>query len=295
MTLFRATTNSVDHVIIREEVAGASLAEHRHESHMLRMQLRGGTINEWTKGRRAGRSVLEPGTLALIPAGEYHTSCINRAAGKDKSLQLVNLVPASLLLRVSESVFSRTLVQLTETREFRDPQLRSLLILLRAATAESISDSLFGESLRNALAVRLLEKHSTAAIAPKSHRGGIHGRTLKRVLEEIDETLANQLTLASLAEAAGMSVYHFSHAFKASMGMSPYQYVLSRRVERAKELLRDSDLTIEAISIGLGFSHQNHLSRTFKDRTGVTPMLFRRETRSLRRLELAWSGAPDRP
>jgi AraC family transcriptional regulator len=73
-----------------------------------------------------------------------------------------------------------------------------------------------------------------------------------------------------------LSVYHFARQFKAATGMPPHQYVVTRRVERAQQLLRKSDLSLVAIAASAGFSDQSTFSTHFKRVVGVTPRQFRK-------------------
>ncbi|MEG4942592.1 helix-turn-helix transcriptional regulator [Microcoleus sp. F4-D5] len=74
-----------------------------------------------------------------------------------------------------------------------------------------------------------------------------------------------------LAGIAQLSPYYFSRAFKQSVGISPHQYVIQQRVERAKQLLLQGNMSLYEIAIACGFTHQSHLTRHFKRLTGVTP------------------------
>ena len=84
-----------------------------------------------------------------------------------------------------------------------------------------------------------------------------------------------------MAAIAHLSAYHFARQFKASTGLSPYQYVIVRRVERAQQLLREGDdLSLAAVAAGAGFSDQSQFSHHFKRRLGMTPGQFRRSARN---------------
>lgn len=76
-----------------------------------------------------------------------------------------------------------------------------------------------------------------------------------------------------------MSLYYFATLFRQSTGLSPHQYVLIRRIERAKQLLRSTKLSVLEVGLNLGFEHQNNFARAFRRVTGTTPTHFRREQR----------------
>ena len=82
-----------------------------------------------------------------------------------------------------------------------------------------------------------------------------------------------------MAATAHLSAYHFARQFKAATGLPPHQYVVTRRVERAQHLLRNSDLSLVDIAASAGFSDQSKLSAHFKRVVGLTPRQFRQSAR----------------
>ena len=98
---------------------------------------------------------------------------------------------------------------------------------------------------------------------------------LNRVLAYIDEKADENLRLADLARAAGMSVFHFAKLFKRSTGQSPHQYALARRIEKAKRLLRQEGVSVLEVSARTGFLDQRHFTKVFRRFTGVTPTAYR--------------------
>jgi AraC family transcriptional regulator len=101
---------------------------------------------------------------------------------------------------------------------------------------------------------------------------------LLRALDYIHDNLANELSLQELAGVAGVSVYHFVVVFRQATGISPHQYVIHQRVEKAKSLLRRSDLSIGEIALQVGFYDSSHLNRHFKRLTGITPRAMRQRS-----------------
>ena len=95
------------------------------------------------------------------------------------------------------------------------------------------------------------------------------------MLEYIQANLAGDLHLQELAEIADLSTFHFAKLFKRSTGSSPHQFVLQRRLERAKELLRNPHISLSEVSLRAGFADQSHLSNVFRRYVGLTPARFR--------------------
>jgi AraC family transcriptional regulator len=97
------------------------------------------------------------------------------------------------------------------------------------------------------------------------------------VVDYIHDNLDQHLTLAELAFIAKMSIYHFSRTFKLFAGITPHQYVLNARVERAKDLLIQGKLSLSEIATRVGFFDQSHFTRAFKRSVGTTPQVLLRE------------------
>jgi len=95
--------------------------------------------------------------------------------------------------------------------------------------------------------------------------------------EEIEAHLAEPLSPVALAQLVRLSPRHFARAFRQSFGQPPHQYHLSRRVERAKDLLRTGEMSVTEIAVALGFADTSAFSTTFRRFTGVTPRDYRRK------------------
>lgn len=110
--------------------------------------------------------------------------------------------------------------------------------------------------------------------APET-RGGLSPVRTHRVCEYISSNLDQTIRLEVLAEIAGLSVQHFSRAFKQSLGIPPHCYVLQRRIERAQHLLQNTRRPLSEIALAAGFSDQSHLTRHFRRSVGVAPSALR--------------------
>jgi transcriptional regulator of acetoin/glycerol metabolism/AraC-like DNA-binding protein len=114
---------------------------------------------------------------------------------------------------------------------------------------------------------------------PDVPRGGLSPGALRRVREYIAAHIEENLDTRTLASHAGLSAYHFSRAFKASVGMPPHRYLLEERIRKAAELIERSEQLLVNIALAVGFADQAHFSRTFHALVGLTPCQFRRAHR----------------
>jgi AraC family transcriptional regulator len=157
--------------------------------------------------------------------------------------------------------------------------------MMAAVSAELASGGAGGplaaESLANVLAVHLL-RHVLAPRQPARRRDGTLPRAkLRAIVEYIEEHLDANPSLAQMAEVVGLSTYHFARQFRAATGLPPHQFVIARRVERARELLQaGADLSLAEVALRAGFSDQSQFSRHFKRLVGATPGQFRMSART---------------
>jgi AraC family transcriptional regulator len=140
--------------------------------------------------------------------------------------------------------------------------------------------SLAAEALANVLAVHLV-RHVLAPRRPTRGRDGTLPRArLRAVVEYVEDHLGAGPSLDEMAAVARVSPYHFARQFKAATGLPPHQFVIARRVERARRLMQTgSDVSLAEIAACAGFSDQSRFSQHFKRLAGVTPGEFRRSAR----------------
>jgi AraC family transcriptional regulator len=213
------------------------------------------------------------GDIDIVPAGtpsrwEMHDE-------NDRALLMS--VPTTLLNAVAEdSRWNARNLELRNRFMSRDRQLESIGWAMKSELEMgSPSGSLYLEGLALSATARLVAAHSSITVdAPK--RGGLDGRRLKRTLEYIEAHLSEELSLMHLARLVDMSVSHFRAGFRESVGVSVHQYVIERRVERAKSLLMRDGQTIAEIALSAGFTHQSHLARHMQRSTGLTPLQMKR-------------------
>jgi AraC family transcriptional regulator len=163
---------------------------------------------------------------------------------------------------------------------FADPLMEQMAIELKQLmdAGQPGGDSLFADAIARLLALHLLRSHGTRAprrtlpdMVPR-----VDGR-IRHVCDYIESALQGNLSLARLAQEAGVAAHSFAAAFRKTTGQSPHRYVMQRRIERAKQLLRARQLPIADIALQTGFSSQSHLASAFKAATGLSPGSYRQQ------------------
>jgi AraC family transcriptional regulator len=211
------------------------------------------------------------GSVCVIPAGQSYTARV-----EGESDHLVMLLEPSLVLRAAAESRVPNDVAIVEKCAPSDDVISSVGMALLAETeSEGVAGRLYAESLANVLAVHLLRHYATAAHRPQRLVGGLTGHRLRQILDFIRDHYDEDLSLAELAQVAGMSTFHFAREFKRTTGTSPHQYLMRFRVERAKELLARSQMPLVDVGFRAGFSHQSHFTRLFRRLTGTTPQSYR--------------------
>ena len=225
--------------------------------------------------RLAGRQGhLGTGNVVILPAGAPTTWHLERE-GEVRHLHLY-LSPTLIQQIATEADIDPDTVEFVDTLGMFDPRIETIaLSLLSELRSEGLGGRLYVESLANILGIHLLRQHSSVKQPSLPRSVGLDRATLRRVSTYIEEHLAEDLSLSELAAVAYLSPYHFARLFKASTGFAPHQYVIGRRIERAKLLLSTTNWSLTAIAHAVGFAHESHLALHFKRLTGLLPSSYR--------------------
>ncbi len=218
---------------------------------------------------RTDRRIQRHGDIDIVPSG---LPGVWEDEGPSTVLAL-DLPPALLRSAADGLGLDPDRVDLTPRMQLRDPLIEHIGWALKAdLEADHPGGALYAESLGLALAAHLVRRYATT---PPT-RQALSKPQLRRVLDFIESHLDRDLSLAALAEIAGVSPSHFKTLFRQSLGMPVHQYVVRRRVEQAKSLLLSGELPMSEVALNAGFAHQSHMATCMRRVLGVSPREVRR-------------------
>ena len=206
-----------------------------------------------------------PGNIAIVPADISHQSRWNQ----ESEVTLLMLEPSYSQI-ACEMDCDR--VELVGHFAKSDPLIYQIGLALKTQLETNATNNrLYIESAVALLSAHLLQYYTSRNIKLHNNTQGLSQRKLHHIIAYISDRLNDNLSLAAMAQELDMSQYHFCRLFERSMGISPYQYLIQQRVERAKQLLVQGKLSIAEIAQAVGFGEQSQLTRHLKRATGLTP------------------------
>jgi AraC family transcriptional regulator len=269
LSLAAGSSKVSDKLFIRLRTDPAGVVEVPARQHItIAIHVGRSVLVECKRGGITHRGVSVHGYSDIIPAGTP-----SRWEMKESDTVLLLGLTQALIRNVAEAAgLDPRHVKIVNRFQTRDTKIEHIGWALKEEMETGYPNGrLYIESLAQALAVHLLNRHSSHSREMTSSNGGISGRRLKQVLSYIEDNLGQDLSLQSIAGVSGLSASYFKTAFRTSVGHPVHQYVIQRRVERARSLLAAGELPISQIALETGFAHQSHLAYHMRRVLGVTP------------------------
>jgi AraC family transcriptional regulator len=210
-----------------------------------------------------------PGQVSLRP------SQTRSSARCEESVEFltVSLDPGFLQAACGDALDDRP--ELTPQNAINDPFVEGVCLALRdEVISGGKSGRLYSESLATSLAMHLASRyarHDHPTLASVQH---LPPRKVRQAMDHIRDELHRNLSLKEIAGAVGLSPFHFSRLFKRSTGLSPHQYVMRQRVERARQLILRGELPLAVVATEAGFCDQSHMTLHFRRICGITPSAY---------------------
>jgi AraC-like DNA-binding protein len=243
---------------------GMHLPEHEHDEVQLEMHF---SPASRPNGQQLG---MEPAFFNLLPSGKPHVGQWN-----DNTEVVVALISRRQLEGAADELLRHGRAESAEVICGVDPLFQSCSILLREEFLSGrIKDRLLVEAAGTVLSAWLVRQWSHASSRRKIS-GRLSAQQLRKAMEMIEHCSNGDLSVSDLADALGMGTHQFTRHFSASVGSTPYQYIVRRRLERARTLLEKTSLPIADIALEVGFVSQSHLTETFRRHLHVTPGMHR--------------------
>jgi AraC family transcriptional regulator len=271
-TLSSASRNWDGVVVEHYRVASANFVK-QNPDHVVTVFLRGPLDLHQTRRGRTSRRTMHAGDIIVTPAGEP------KGLRHDDEAELVKVrIAPSFIDRVAADATAADAerFELLDNFGTRDGRIDDIARrLLNEARTGGFAGRLYAEALSVELCIHLLRCYSSKSSLVSFSTAMLPRYKLQRITDYINDNLREDLTLNRLAETLAMSPFHFAHAFRQATGLAPHRYLLQRRIERAKILLRETELSITEIAYQIGYSNQSSFSVLFRRVTGHTPKQFR--------------------
>ena len=228
-------------------------------------------------GDRHGQRWLQQGHFNLVPAAaDAHWEFLGK--------------PELLLVHLSTALFDEVIadidphggpVSLAGHLAVADETVLQLSrLLLAEAQAGNPGSRLFADGLSRALAIHLLRRYSSSAVARREAKPAALGGRIGRVIDFIQASYADDLSLDQLSEVGGLSPSTFARAFRAQTGLTPHRFLIKVRIAIACDLLERTAIPVTEVGMRCGFGQPSHFSTMFRQTLGMTPREYRHAHRA---------------
>lgn len=220
---------------------------------------------------------IQKGSFFLTTGGNPYQIRWHAVSNEPFETMLV-FVELPVLQRALEEVFGNNAPRawLRDASAFNDEGLNALLGLLRAELMREQASPLFVQSLAQAIAIYLARNYGVIDEEVRSSSPSLPGHKLKQITDWMAAHLAEEVSLERLAAQAELSKFHFQRLFKSALGVSPSRYQLNLRMNRARQLLRETRKNVVEIALEVGYADPGYFARLFRRETGLSPSDYRR-------------------
>jgi AraC family transcriptional regulator len=255
----------------RLDLEPISWQSHLLEDQLLHFHLKPAVFGYSLKNATKANIPVAAGQVMFCPRNEWHN------ISWDNRVSVLSIrIPDSALMEAARERLTDRSLEIVPWGPFTDDRLRHLLFALDAERARGYSTGkLFVDCVETALANILVTSFNTFTPRSIQGQGGMAPRVLRRVVEFMHANIDKEVGLKDLADCAGLSLSHFSFQFRASTNQSPHRYMLRLRIERSKELLADSRLSVLEVGLEVGFRSQQYFATVFRNSVGVPPSVYR--------------------
>jgi AraC family transcriptional regulator len=216
--------------------------------------------------------VMSPGVILVVPPD---TASDFIADGPSHVLTIA--IPRARVEDFTQD--SRVRIDIRQEETFREPRLTGQLTRLWHKLADDAPASrMFADQVMREV-LDTLARRTDASRRARHARERLSAPTLRRLRDYVESSLAGDLDVAMMANVAALSPAHFARAFAATVGMTPFDYVMTRRLARGRELLERTDRSVLAIALAVGFKTPSHFTSRFRREFGVTPREIRPDSR----------------
>jgi len=223
----------------------------------------------WYPGMRPRTLRLPPNTVFVLPA---------RMPVKHINFGPTEYVDVEILPEMLDAARGQSgkRLELRRVLAARDPVIFQLLIALRdELRVDNPGGRQYAESLGSAIVAHVSYKYSSSRYGLENHRGGLPPYRLKLVMEYVHANLGVDFGILELAKLVQLNVDSFIRAFRVSVGVPPHSYIVMRRIEHARALLRDRSLSIPEIAGRSGFGSESSFTRAFRREMRLSPREYR--------------------
>ncbi|MBC8716937.1 AraC family transcriptional regulator [Ochrobactrum sp. Marseille-Q0166] len=249
------------------------------DSLLISMVLKGQSRARWEVDGELSEIVLEPGAIIILPPGapievnikdpvEFINIYISKNLFNDVIIEFSSYT--SSILRLDNFIFLFD--------DFIENIIKSLIDILYVGGRFSCMEAQY---IVRVLVARVVSKYSESTSKDLNMDAGLSVPVLQRTFNFIDENLHRRIVIERLAETAGVGAAQFARLFKRATNVTLHQYIIKRRVERARHLLMETHMSIAEIAHECGFADQVHLTRFFGRIIGTSPASFRKKERRI--------------